>query len=90
LYKARKASYDKQKDFYTNIAKASNIDPQYIINDPFDFENQNTNLQMTPSLTKFQAPQNTGFVQMKAPNGKIVNVPESEVENAIAQGGQRI
>mgnify|MGYP001025205263 CR=1 FL=1 len=32
----------------------------------------------------------TKFRQMMAPNGKIVNVPESEVENALKQGGRLI
>ncbi len=45
LFEAQKQRYDKQKEFYTGIANASGINPQYVISDPFDFEQQNTQQQ---------------------------------------------
>lgn len=40
-----------------------------------------------PSLKQFNS---GGYVKVKAPDGRVVNVPESELENALSQGGQRI
>lgn len=51
LFEAQKQRYDKQKEFYTGIANASGINPQYVISDPFDFE------QNPQGLASFQAPQ---------------------------------